>query len=113
VTVSSIAHQLPSHAGLPYVHRKGEPGQVDEAPVAMIVLDDPHGFDADIADKLETIHQDQERLRSLGPRLSDSKTSQEFKAACEKAKQTTTCLGRHSSGILRNAQQDIERCEVA
>src|SRR4029077_8706687 len=55
----------------PYVHRKGEPGQADEAPVAMIVVDDPYGFDADIADKLETIHRDEERLRSLEPRLSD------------------------------------------
>jgi hypothetical protein len=58
----------------------------------MIVVDDPYGFDADIADKLETIHRDQERLRSLEPRLSDPKTLpnlREYVAACKKAKQTT------------------------
>ena len=39
----------------PYVHRKGEPSRADEAPVARAVVDDPYGFDADIADKLETV----------------------------------------------------------
>src|SRR4029077_9989625 len=58
----------------------------------MVVLDDPYGFDADIADKLETIHRDQERLRSLEARTSDAKSRQEYFAACEKAKQTTTYL---------------------
>jgi hypothetical protein len=76
----------------PYVHRKGEPSRADEAPVAMVVLDDPYGFDADIGDTLETIHRDQETLRSLQPRLSDSKTLREHVAACEKAKQTTPYL---------------------
>ena len=76
----------------PYVHRKGEPSRADEAPVAMVVLDDPYGFDADIADKLETIHRDQERLRSLEARTSDANSRQEYFAACEKAKQTTTYL---------------------
>jgi hypothetical protein len=76
----------------PYVHRKGEPGQVDEAPVARTVVDDPYGFDADIADKLESIHRDQERLRSLEARTSDGKSRQEYFAACEKAKQTPAYL---------------------
>jgi hypothetical protein len=31
----------------PYVHRKGEPIEVDEPPVAMTVVEDPYGFDAD------------------------------------------------------------------
>jgi hypothetical protein len=84
----------------PYVHRKGEPGQVDEAPVARTVVDDLYGFDADIADKLESIHRDQERLRSLEPSVSDARSSakslQEFVAiynkADEKAKQAPAYL---------------------
>jgi hypothetical protein len=76
----------------PYVHRKGEPIEVDEPPVAMTVVEDPYGFDADIADKLENISRDQERLRAFEPRLSDVKSSREFYAACEKAKQTTAYL---------------------
>ena len=76
----------------PYVHRKGEPGQVDEAPVARTVVDDPYGFDADIADKLESIHRDQERLRSLEPLLSGPKGLPESFAAYEKAKQTPAYL---------------------
>jgi hypothetical protein len=75
----------------PYVHRKGEPGQVEEAPAARAVVDDPYGFNPDIADKLESIHRDQERLRSLEPRVSDArnsaKSSREFVAIYEKAKQ--------------------------
>jgi hypothetical protein len=76
----------------PYVHRKGEPIEVGEPPVAMVVVEDAYGFDADIADKLETINRDQERLRALEPRLSDVRSSHEFFAACEKAKQTTAYL---------------------
>ena len=76
----------------PYVHRKGEPRRADEAPVARIVVDDPYGFNADIADKLETIHRDQERLRSLEARLSDAKSSREFVAVYKKAKQTPAYL---------------------
>jgi hypothetical protein len=76
----------------PYVHRKGEPGQVDEAPVARAVVDDPYGFDADIADKLESIHRDQERLRSLEPLLSGPKGMPEYSAAYEKAKQAPAYL---------------------
>ena len=34
----------------PHVHRKGEPVQMDEFPVAMIVLDDPYGFDGSSRD---------------------------------------------------------------
>jgi hypothetical protein len=76
----------------PYVHRKGEPIEVGEPPVAMVVVEDPYGFDADIADKLETINREQERLRAFEPRLSDVKSSSEFIAAQEKATQTTAYL---------------------
>jgi hypothetical protein len=80
----------------PYVHRKGEPGQVEEAPAARAVVDDPYGFNPDIADKLESIHRDQERLRSLEPRVSDArnsaKSSREFVAIYEKAKQAPAYL---------------------
>jgi hypothetical protein len=80
----------------PYVHRKGEPGQVEEAPAARAVVDDPYWFNPDIADKLESIHRDQERLRSLEPRVSDArnsaKSSREFVAIYEKAKQAPAYL---------------------
>jgi hypothetical protein len=76
----------------PYIHRKGEPIDVDQPAVAMTVVEDPYGFDADIANKFETINRDQERLRTFGPRLSDVRSSREFKIACEKAKQTTAYL---------------------
>jgi hypothetical protein len=52
----------------PCVHRKREPIQVDGSPVPMTVVEDPYGFDADIGNKLESILQDQKRLRSLEPR---------------------------------------------
>jgi hypothetical protein len=38
----------------PYVHRKGEPSPADEAPVAMVVLDDSYGFDGAPANLAET-----------------------------------------------------------
>jgi hypothetical protein len=76
----------------PYVHRKGEPIEVDEPPVAMVVVEDPYGFDKDIGDQLESINRDRERLRALEPRLSDVKSSREFIAALEKAKQSTAYL---------------------
>ena len=60
----------------PYVHRKGKPVQIDEFPVAMTVLDDPYGFDADIADKLDTIHR-------------EAKSSDDLTGVSEKAKETT------------------------
>jgi hypothetical protein len=77
----------------PYVHRKGEPIEAGEPPVAMVVVEDPYGFDADIGDKLETINRDRERLHVL-PRLSDVKSSHEFYAALEKAKQTNLELAK-------------------
>jgi hypothetical protein len=77
----------------PYVHRKGEPIEAGEPPVAMVVVEDPYGFDTDVGDKLETINRDRERLHVL-PRLSDVKSSHEFYAALEKAKQTNLELAK-------------------
>jgi hypothetical protein len=75
----------------PYVHRKGEPSQVDEPPVAMTVVEDPYGFDADIADKLETINRDEARLSALAP-PGTGRDLRELSAASEKAEQTTAYL---------------------
>ena len=58
----------------PFVHSKGEPNQVDEAPGQTIVVEDPYGFDVDIGDTLESIHQDQERLGPLMPTLPRGNT---------------------------------------
>jgi hypothetical protein len=71
----------------PYVHAKVEPTQIDEAPSEMTVVDDPYGFDVDIADALESIHQDQARLGALMPQNLD-----DYFAVCEKVKQTTEYL---------------------
>ena len=81
-------------AGLvaPYLHPKGEP---NEAPSEMTIVDDPYGFDANIADAVESIHQDQARLGALMPTLSRANTWKnldECLAACEKVKQTTQYL---------------------
>jgi hypothetical protein len=76
----------------PYVHPKGEPSEMDGSPVAMTVVEDPYGFDADIGDKLQSILRDQERLRSLEARYLDSMNIHEFIAASEKAKQTPAYL---------------------
>jgi hypothetical protein len=49
-------------AGLvaPYLHSKGEP---NEAPSEMTIVDDPYGFDANIADIHKSIKQAQERFK--------------------------------------------------
>jgi hypothetical protein len=76
----------------PFVHSKGEPNQVNEAPGQMIVIEDPYGFDADIGDTLESIHQDQKRLHALEPRIATLENGhdvEEYVAACEKVKRTT------------------------
>ena len=57
---------------------------MEEAPAARAVVDDPYGFNPDIADKLESIHRDQEKLRSLEPRVNSAKSSGEFLAIYEK-----------------------------
>ncbi len=56
-------------AGLvaPFVHSKGEPPPADGAPGEMRVIADCYGFDADLAARMESIHQDQARLRALAP----------------------------------------------
>ena len=73
-------------AGLvaPYLHPKGEP---NEAASEMTIVDDPYGFDANIGDAAESIHQDQARLGALMPQNSD-----DYFAACEKVKQTPEYL---------------------
>lgn len=75
----------------PYVHPKGEPNQVDEAPGEMIVVEDPYEFDAHIGDTLEFIHQDQERLRALEP-VGNWHDFRDYVAALEKVKQTSAYL---------------------
>jgi hypothetical protein len=70
----------------PFVHSKGEPNQVDEAPGQMIVVEDPYGSDADIGDALESIHQDQARLGALMPTPPGGNTGKnldEYFAACK------------------------------
>jgi hypothetical protein len=76
----------------PYVHRKGEPIEVHEPPVAMVVVEDPYGFDTDIGDKIDILNRERERLRALEPSLSDVKSSGEFITASDKAKQTPAYL---------------------
>jgi hypothetical protein len=79
----------------PYVHPKGEPTQIDEAQSEMTVVDDPYGFDADIADAHKSIEQAQERLNSSlqaipcpawgNRQRADRQEFGRFLAACEKA----------------------------
>jgi hypothetical protein len=58
----------------------------------MTVVEDPYGFDADIGDKLESILQDQQRLRALESGPSDAKSRDDHFATCEKAKRTPEYL---------------------
>ena len=50
----------------PFFHEKGESHQVDEVPAEMRVVDS-HGFDADLVDKVASIHHDQEQLHAIQP----------------------------------------------
>jgi hypothetical protein len=80
----------------PFVHSKGEPYQLDNASGEIIVVEDPYGFDADIGDRLKSMHQDEEQLRSLGhsiPRPSmDRQNLDSYLAAWEKLRQTKEYL---------------------
>jgi hypothetical protein len=67
----------------PYVHSRGEPGQLEETRATLMVDADPYGFDPEI---LESLRQDQERLRAL-KRLEDE-PPWNFAAALEEVKQT-------------------------
>jgi hypothetical protein len=65
---------------------------VHEPPVAMVVVEDPYGFDTDIGDKIDILNRERERLRALEPSLSDVKSSGEFITASDKVKQTPAYL---------------------
>jgi hypothetical protein len=73
----------------PYVHPRGEPGQLEETRAALMVDEDPYGFDPEI---LESLSQDQERSRALLKRHEDGQglpwDFAEYYAALEKVKQT-------------------------
>jgi hypothetical protein len=82
----------------PFVHSKGEPNQLDNASGETIVVEDPYGFDANIGDRLESMHQDEEQLRALissvpFPRVGhrqekDREDLSRYFAACEDVRQT-------------------------
>src|SRR5262249_3150038 len=73
----------------PYVHPRGEPSQLEEMRAALMVGADPYGFDPGT---LESLRQDQERLRALLKRHEDEQglpwNFAEYYAALEKVKQT-------------------------
>ena len=73
----------------PYVHPRGEPSQLEEARAELMVVDDPYGFNPET---LESLRQDQERLRALLKRHEDEQglpwDFAKYYAALEKVKQT-------------------------
>jgi hypothetical protein len=91
----------------PFVHSKGEPNKLDNASGEIIVVEDPYGFDADIGDRLKSMHQDEEQLRSLirsvpfphvGNRTEkDREALSRYRATCEDVKQTKEYLALEKS----------------
>jgi hypothetical protein len=49
----------------------------------MRVIDDGYGFDAALADRLESIHQDQARLQALAPPYNAVQAVQELRRASQ------------------------------